>query len=1081
MVASCRNISQDGGELVFNHVSIHPMQLTASNLPTVMNASLQLQLFLWSSLIAGDELAHLQSPLAWSSELLGSTRVCWQEALLAEGGMHCCEVELWPGSSTAADDCIVAVGRVGIIISLHTSIDDALQLGLATPYSSSVDCVSCQVPGNSPPGASCPIHLRVSLGRVVLDTHGVDGVMAVLKLGPAQEITAYATKDATRAGTAPSEQEALFSAAVVSAEPFWQLDALSAKALSGPRAQQLFLQVWRKDELVGLSRIALPSLDASLSHALIAGRHAKLSQGEVQVLSAASGLSIGSVQVLLQVGTALSLAQALRLPVEDIQAPIGSNAVQIDSHERVPQATQLSTESAWDRFFALAAFRISLLEVPLEIMTSPTTGDPLSMTMEMSLQAVPGLLVGRINGMTEPEATVLAVAAAYAADPDARHQSMVTLWTAVCRDRRVMPLQHLVQYIGNIKACLLAGVDKLAGEIGTSLCTLVRDLHDLGPSVSLRRGELSNLLRGRGLGVQAGVLEDLFRALSRSGEAGPDVEIPVLPLARLLERRRCAVRELAEGAGASEAAAAAAAARHAPRARPDDHERKPRAPDAAAVAVSRWARASSARAEAPDSATAAMAAAPLHMGAHHAVPAMLVELPAGGQVDDHANGHAATRLWAKAFEVTFASGTDPAKAFAAIDRDADGLTSLEDFVALLRELGLPLSDGEVTAAGRSAARGERITVGQFAEQYRLWLAICTSSTAGDPGGTLPLAGVAAETAQPGTLPSPTAEGPVPPQTSLGPTPKRSACMDLPVYVLFASLDIEGRARVPVDAFRNFTMSCLGFTFEAALEAAAVCDPAGRGSVAYRDFRRFVEELDGQTTSQWTEEELHGLAHFRATVRRCVEISRPDGPTGQASIEAVVSEALTKRGRRLSLCADVATLEELLTDLGLPAQVAAAFLHWQVGIGLAAHTSRQQGQESMAPPTFQAWLDLLRRSQVLLQMHLEGLYGACMVSSVDLRTVLEPVLRREDQTLTMEELAAALEAADVDLSAVDLSDVLLALDGCGSGRVPASELAAGHAAFQARFGALLGDLARRLGTGSGLSPDKLLARAAKSAC
>ena len=46
VVAACRQVSDDGTALLFNHVSTHPMRLTARMLPELMAQPLQLQLLL---------------------------------------------------------------------------------------------------------------------------------------------------------------------------------------------------------------------------------------------------------------------------------------------------------------------------------------------------------------------------------------------------------------------------------------------------------------------------------------------------------------------------------------------------------------------------------------------------------------------------------------------------------------------------------------------------------------------------------------------------------------------------------------------------------------------------------------------------------------------------------------------------------------------------------------------------------------------------------------------------------------------------------------------------------------------------
>ena len=206
-------------------------------------------------------------------------------------------------------------------------------------------------------------------------------------------------------------------------------------------------------------------------------------------------------------------------------------------------------------------------------------------------------------------------------------------------------------------------------------------------------------------------------------------------------------------------------------------------------------------------------------------------------------GWGARDLMGKLFEVVFASGVEPERAFGVIDRDANGAVSLEDFAIVLRDLGIPLTAGELSAAAHSMVKGDRIDLADFARRYRAWA-----------GPRAPEQGRRSPSPRPllrGSLSGASAR-------HLPPTSSPSSCLDLPSCMLFACLGAEGSSRVPAEAVASFAERCLGLPPASARQVASVCDLAGRGQVAYRDFRRYLARLDKERAAQLTAEEAQVL-------------------------------------------------------------------------------------------------------------------------------------------------------------------------------------------------------------------------------
>lgn len=435
------------------------------------------------------------------------------------------------------------------------------------------------------------------------------------------------------------------------------------------------------------------------------------------------------------------------------------------------------------------------------------------------------------------------------------------------------------------------------------------------------------------------------------------------------------------------------------------------------------------------------------------------------------------------FEVVFASGVDPVHAFSVLDRNGDGLVSLKDVVAMLRELDLPLGDADFAMAAQSMIHptAGRIDVAEFAAQYKTWLQYGAD-------GRRPIWPQLRERPMEDWSHDPFTSRRVEFLQQLPPMPSGTKCIALPGFVLFAFLDVADRGQVSSEVMRAFSEQCLGLAADSAARAVRLCDLTGRGMVSYKEFRRYLGFVDQHWCERMTQEEREEVGKLRADVCAALEIvTQPLNPTATAveieaekrGADAVIAETLKRRGRDLVEGApDAVGLEELLSDLRVPAKVAFALFEWQVAIGRVVAMA-ENGEMSMPPLTYFTIITALRRAQALLRSHLDALYGACFQASVDLAQVLDPWMRRPGaEVLAVSELQDALRQARVDLSNVDMNDVLRVLDPHQRGCFFAPELIQGYEMFKKRYKSLLGNLASSLGR-SGLSPDELFARAAQA--
>ncbi|CAL1145970.1 unnamed protein product [Cladocopium goreaui] len=396
------------------------------------------------------------------------------------------------------------------------------------------------------------------------------------------------------------------------------------------------------------------------------------------------------------------------------------------------------------------------------------------------------------------------------------------------------------------------------------------------------------------------------------------------------------------------------------------------------------------------------------------------------------------------FEVVLASGVEPDRAFSVLDRDGDGIVAMGDVVALLHHLGLPLTQ-EVLSLPVQAGFSEA----DFRRHFLCWL----------------------QSNQPQQLPLapayPSWEDLFMPHQAAG-----ERCLLLPDFLLFAMLDREGTGQLKPGIWHAFASRCLGLGKDAAFATYSFCDQHDLGAVSYRDFRRYIARVHDLRVQRMPEAamQLDAICQDARAVLELAELPTVAVQTVQEPGRlAAVSDALGRRGCTLDSKATPSGLEELLSDLRLPSHIAGSLLRWQESISVALSS---YGLQAEPPPlTYRMLLGILRASRGLVQTHLDALCGACMLSGIEMKLVLDFALRRPTQALSAEELAGALMAAGVDLKAVDPKDVLLALDPHGCKQIFAPDLIKLHENFLGKFEGLLSKMAGCIGDRQ-LSPDQL---------
>merc|ERR1711862_505741 len=81
-----------------------------------------------------------------------------------------------------------------------------------------------------------------------------------------------------------------------------------------------------------------------------------------------------------------------------------------------------------------------------------------------------------------------------------------------------------------------------------------------------------------------------------------------------------------------------------------------------------------------------------------------------------------------------------------------------------------------------------------------------------------------------------------------------------------------------------------------------CDLGRRGSLSYREFRRFLGDINHQQSAHLTPKKAMRLGNLRVAARGILELVNQCEADG-ASVEAAIERALRQRGRSLQSRAD----------------------------------------------------------------------------------------------------------------------------------------------------------------------------------
>eukprot|EP00746_Dinoflagellata_sp_MGD_P010086 gnl/MRDRNA2_/MRDRNA2_120731_c0_seq1.p1 gnl/MRDRNA2_/MRDRNA2_120731_c0~~gnl/MRDRNA2_/MRDRNA2_120731_c0_seq1.p1 ORF type:complete len:516 (-),score=95.03 gnl/MRDRNA2_/MRDRNA2_120731_c0_seq1:84-1538(-) len=437
------------------------------------------------------------------------------------------------------------------------------------------------------------------------------------------------------------------------------------------------------------------------------------------------------------------------------------------------------------------------------------------------------------------------------------------------------------------------------------------------------------------------------------------------------------------------------------------------------------------------------------------------------------------------FEVIFAAGVQPDRAFRVLDRDRDGFVSLADFAATLRKLELPLSESDLLLAARAWAISEKIDLDAFARQYTAWMMRRLRTPV--QVGVMPSLWNSRE-AEPGMLVAQSMDGRFASAVSgwdgkgfgghevLGPLStvgRVCECFDLPGYVIFARLDYKGEGMVSGGIIKAFAELCLGLNSEDAARTVAVCDVAGRGVVTYRDFRRYYDHVDKRRSAKMGVDATVRLGSFRSDVRAVLELAGAPIGAPELGVTELMEQHLKRRGSRLETPAESKGFEGLLQDLRLPGSVAKPLIEWSNAIGLVHKAEKDD--DGAQPLMYKDLFHWFRRAQSLLSQHLENFFGICLSKAVDLLTCFDSALASKDPVLTPEEFSQHLKNVGIHLTSTELDSVVHVAASSGLDRkIFLPDLVRSYDEFRFRYGSLLDELAERLDR-SRIAPDELFAR------
>ncbi|CAD7940444.1 unnamed protein product [Amoebophrya sp. A120] len=425
-------------------------------------------------------------------------------------------------------------------------------------------------------------------------------------------------------------------------------------------------------------------------------------------------------------------------------------------------------------------------------------------------------------------------------------------------------------------------------------------------------------------------------------------------------------------------------------------------------------------------------------------------------------------LFLKLFEVILASHVDPIKAFRILDADQDGKLTIDDFILMLKKLGLPLSDSDKECYQRYGG-DKTFTLQEFLESFNRFRSRRF--------------GYVDEVAQ--SAP--------PPKTSVdlshvGDASRRELflrtnqyCFNLPAYFTFALLENranDGNANatptVSRSLFLKFVYQVLGGGIMTDAEARRTVDiiditnkdvavtsaNEGQLTIAYKDFRRYCHHVDSKRAVAKPEQEKM-VRELRKDVREFLDVITGvdlDLPETLAIAKVSPTDAISEAG-----------LARIFAELRVAETVARPVYEWVTAVQLFRNEPTLTYQHLFAT--------VCVRACAYLRRHLDDLFTILLFSNVKrVENLFQETDYRVRCDVFKEAVLAFAEEANVSAAHLDWEDIFVA--GSYNGWFPLPDLCLSYKEFQTRYGVLIGELARRMET-LGISSHELFAAAKKS--
>eukprot|EP00927_Polykrikos_kofoidii_P029139 TRINITY_DN25242_c0_g2_i1.p1 TRINITY_DN25242_c0_g2~~TRINITY_DN25242_c0_g2_i1.p1 ORF type:complete len:1026 (+),score=136.67 TRINITY_DN25242_c0_g2_i1:97-3078(+) len=542
VVVACRDVTAKGSVLVFEHTSVHRVRLTPAELPRLMGQPLCLQLLLEvTPAPKGAQRVLASAPTFGGSGKvverdgekdeveLGIAEVPWHDALFDHSFTCRCVVHL-KASKTEQQPVGRDQKRQPSLGKVHVTIC------LSTAEVSKGGCIAPFPTQGGPSHSQSDFHLRVLLGRLRLRDHALGSVHAVLKLSRTQELSVQATDEgvswiADDGAAPPGVPEACgwFGSAAVSGAAVWQIDLDTGQCLRGPVPQQLFIQIWRGVDLLGLVKVQLPSLDSAAAlEAFLAETYVEALNAELDVRCASAGATVGHLHVIAQAGGILALSKLQPRQFSDAAALGGQTSGATTSSGKpweVVMRRRINVGDAQRLALANARLLVTAVDVTPEQVILSAGGALQELACQISVEKLQASLQLLVRGLGNGEASALL---ADLVRPQHRSEGVVVSAQAFQRSWDDLVLR--------VEASVRGLLGRLGGD---AFASLIRGLEDLGQHVPLGRADLAAFLRRHGVDVAWDSMEQFFGALGLDADGRSSVNCDVispLALARIIGR-----------------------------------------------------------------------------------------------------------------------------------------------------------------------------------------------------------------------------------------------------------------------------------------------------------------------------------------------------------------------------------------------------------------------------------------------------------------------------------------------------------------------------------------------------------------